>query len=90
MIYFISYDISDASNRSNTAKILEQYGRRIQYSLFQCELAVDEVNILFEKLCAFINLKCDRLHFYPVCKNCFESKTILGNDSMQEEQCLIL
>lgn len=86
MIYFISYDIRDCENRNAVAWILECSGRRIQYSLFQCELNRDEVEYLFEKLCAYIDPNCDRLHFYPVCKKCFEAKIILGTPASLEEQ----
>ena len=37
-LYLIIYDISDDKRRSKVAKILESYGRRIQFSAFECFL----------------------------------------------------
>ncbi|MDN5338425.1 MAG: CRISPR-associated protein Cas2 [Thermotogaceae bacterium] len=45
--YIISYDISDTKKRNKVAKVLEEYGERIQYSVFICYL---ERKILFKLL----------------------------------------
>lgn len=90
MIYFIFYDISDTEKRNNVAEILESFGSRIQYSVFQCELKVDEVNFLFDELCNFIDSKTDRLDFFPVCKNCFEAKRIFGNVTSKENNSFLI
>lgn len=48
MFYIISYDIPDDKRRNRTAKILLDFGKRVQYSVFECILD----NALFEKLIA--------------------------------------
>ena len=37
-MYVISYDISENKIRNKVAKILEGYGKRIQYSVFECDI----------------------------------------------------
>lgn len=37
-MYVISYDISNDRRRNKIAKILLDYGRRVQYSVFECEM----------------------------------------------------
>lgn len=37
-LYVISYDIADDNRRSDVADALLSYGRRIQYSVFECTL----------------------------------------------------
>ena len=34
----VSYDISDDKRRRKVAKIMEGYGFRVQYSVFECDL----------------------------------------------------
>ena len=34
----VSYDISDDKRRRKVCKILEGYGYRVQYSVFECDL----------------------------------------------------
>lgn len=36
--YLISYDVRDEKRLRKSAKILEGYGQRIQYSIFRCHL----------------------------------------------------
>ena len=37
-MYLVSYDITSDKRRRKIAKILENYGKRIQYSVFECDL----------------------------------------------------
>ena len=52
MIYFISYDIADSKRRREVSKVLENFGIRIQYSFFECEMEQSQL----EKLKNEINL----------------------------------
>ena len=38
MIYFISYDVSNPKRLNKVAKTLENFGIRIQFSFFECEM----------------------------------------------------
>jgi len=44
--YLVCYDISDAKRLRRVAKLMEAYGTRIQYSVFECPLD----NLKLEKL----------------------------------------
>jgi len=44
--YLISYDIRDPKRLSQTARHLEGYGARVQYSLFRCRLTVRQLERL--------------------------------------------
>ncbi|MEL5719970.1 MAG: CRISPR-associated endonuclease Cas2 [Treponemataceae bacterium] len=85
MTYFICYDISDSKNRTTVAKTLEYFGMRVQYSIFQCELDCDTMNVLFEELCNFIDPSCDSLHIYPICKSCLKNKRVLGSEKVNND-----
>ncbi|GAB7388012.1 CRISPR-associated endonuclease Cas2 [Bacillaceae bacterium] len=37
--YLICYDVRDEKRWRNTYKLLKGYGRRVQYSVFHCELS---------------------------------------------------
>jgi CRISPR-associated endoribonuclease cas2 len=43
-IYVVAYDFSNNRLRSKIGKILENYGRRIQKSVFQCFLTTDQIH----------------------------------------------
>ena len=59
--YLISYDISDARRLRRVAKVLEGYGTRLQYSVFECPL--DEVRLAQAKsaLAEVINTDHDQV-----------------------------
>ena len=38
MYVIVSYDISDDTLRKNIANLLEDNGKRVQYSVFECHL----------------------------------------------------
>jgi len=66
MIYLFCYDIADPKRLRKTAKILENYGLRIQKSFFQCELGEEEAADLKYKLLKVINKKKDSLFYLSV------------------------
>ena len=80
MKYFISYDISSDRKRNKASKILEDYGIRIQYSLFECELDKDRYLELKEILVKLISKKTDSLLFLDVCERCMTKKEFVGAD----------
>ncbi len=72
MIYLLCYDITKPKRLQRTAKLLGNYGLRIQKSFFQCEINSDQFEILLNKLKKEINLKEDKLYVYPMCENCID------------------
>lgn len=50
MRYIITYDISDNKLRNKLCRILEKYGERVQYSVFEFELSDQEFKNLLSEL----------------------------------------
>ena len=46
MIYFISYDVSNPKRLNKVAKTLENFGIRIQFSFFECEMEKEQLEKL--------------------------------------------
>ena len=69
MLVLITYDVStkEASGRGrlrNVAKECENYGQRVQNSVFECLLDASQALILKDKLLSLIDEKQDSLRFY--------------------------
>jgi CRISPR-associated protein Cas2 len=64
MLYLLAYDISNPKRLSKVAKLLEDFGTRVQYSLFECRLEPDAFHLLWEELCGMIDESEDRLVAY--------------------------
>ena len=70
MIYLVCYDISQAKRLRRTAKILENFGLRVQKSFFQCEMEQKRMVDLREQVLAVIDSGKDYFFIYPLCEDC--------------------
>lgn len=64
MLTLIAYDICEPRRLAKVAKVCEQYGVRVQYSLFECHLTPAELEELWLQLLEIIDEKEDRLVAY--------------------------
>lgn len=67
----IAYDITDDKRRNRMVKLLEQYGSRINYSVFECMITHKEQNQLLLAAANIIDPKCDQVAVYHVCADCY-------------------
>ncbi|MEN4045383.1 CRISPR-associated endonuclease Cas2 [Sulfurimonas sp. NWX367] len=78
MKYVISYDIANDKHRTKLSTLLDKYGTRVNYSVYECELSQRQFDkLLYEiELKKFINKKYDSLRFYYIHEKsvgrCFE------------------
>ena len=78
MMYFICYDIAAPERLYSVAHTLENFGLRVQYSFFQCEMSKDIMEDLRKKLLMMIDSKEDSLRIYSVCEDCLEKTENIG------------
>ena len=65
-LYVISYDIPDDKRRKKIADLLEGYGQRVQYSVFECPLNREKYNDFRRRLRKIVKLEEDNVRFYPL------------------------
>lgn len=82
MIYFISYDIANPKRLNKISKTLENFGIRIQYSFFECEMKKEQLDELKCRLFEILNKKEDSLLIYPICEDCSRKTSAIGNGSI--------
>jgi CRISPR-associated protein Cas2 len=76
--YLICYDIEDDRQRTQVAKLLEHYGQRVQYSVFEVHLSRPALREqLVAELGAIVGEQSTDLRFYR-----------LTADALQDSQCL--
>lgn len=80
MTYLIMYDIADRDRRNQVAAILEEYGIRMQYSVFSLQVKNKELEVIKNQLVSIVNLEEDSLRCYPVCSDCMERMYSLKED----------
>ena len=87
----ISYDISDNKRRSKIAKIMEGYGYRVQYSVFECELDRKKLAELMQRLRPLVNKKAEEsIRIYPLSAESEKKLKVIGLDLARELQSVFI
>ncbi len=84
--YVICYDIAEPKRWRKVYKLINGYGRRLQYSIFRCRLTVRGMEKLRWQLESLLDAEADRLLIINLCDGC-ERRTATHNrpESWTEE-----
>ncbi|AGY60305.1 CRISPR-associated endonuclease Cas2 [Gloeobacter kilaueensis] len=85
MLWVVAYDIPVTKRRNKIAKLLEGYGKRVQYSVFECDLEESQFSELRNRLLKLLKLPDDSLRYYPIAANMTRKIVILGGDGLYEK-----
>lgn len=66
LFYVVVYDIPSDRRRKKVADLLEGYGQRVQYSVFECVLTPAKYRELRDRLRKRIKSAEDSVRFYPL------------------------
>ena len=84
-MYIITYDISSDRLRNKVAALLEGYGKRVQYSCFECRISLKQFEDLQGKLEKLIkNKEQASVRIYHLCMNCEDKISIYGKSNVEE------
>jgi len=72
------FDISIDHTRARVAAYLQQWGDRIQRSVFICAVAPDDLDTVNTTLATMINPNTDAIHLLPACATCWTRRTVHG------------
>ncbi len=72
MLHLVAYDISSPKRLAKVAKTCEDYGIRVEYSVFECDLAPDDFMECWERLNDLVDPEEDALLAYRICGECVQ------------------
>ncbi|HNE47510.1 MAG TPA: CRISPR-associated endonuclease Cas2 [Chitinophagales bacterium] len=87
--YIICYDISDTSGRNAVAELLESYGTRVNFSVFECMITAKQLTTIKKSLTKHIDISTDIILFYNVCVDCFTKAEQIGRSAPQDGDTVI-
>lgn len=90
MYVIVSYDLSDTKRRTRLAKILKNYCRRMQYSVFEGELTAHQLEDLIRHIQTVIKQKEDSVRIYRICSACKEKTVIFGPGDLYRDPEVII
>ena len=82
----ISYDIPDNRRRTRLAKVLLDFGERVQYSVFEADLDKKLFDRLLQRVNNEINDQEDSVRIYPLCSTYETGITIFGQGQVIEDK----
>ncbi|MEO0099225.1 MAG: CRISPR-associated endonuclease Cas2 [candidate division WOR-3 bacterium] len=86
MFIVISYDIKSDRRRNRVLKTLKNYGTRVQFSVFECNLNSEQFERLKNHLSFLIKPSEDSIRFYRLCEDCKRKVFILGLGILTEDE----
>jgi CRISPR-associated protein Cas2 len=70
MNMLITYDIANPKRLYRIAKVMEDYGQRVQYSVFEAELTSRLFKEMRLRTEAEMDFQEDGVKYFPLCKQC--------------------
>ena len=90
MFVVVSYDIVDDRRRNRLAKVLGDYGHRVQKSVFECDLDDPLFLKMKRTLETLIDREEDSIRYYFLCGRCVRNVEVSGLGVLREQEELII
>lgn len=90
LFYIVAYDISSNKRRKKVSDLLEGYGRRVQYSVFELVLVRSKYDELKRKLRRHVNPEEDSIRFYPLSGHTLDQVETWGGKPLTQAQSSIV
>ncbi|MCA6572302.1 MAG: CRISPR-associated endonuclease Cas2 [Pseudanabaena sp.] len=84
MLYVVIYDVSDDKRRKRVFNLLEGYGRRVQFSAFECLLNDRKFEELRVRLAKVVKMSDDSVRFYPISRHTLGQVVIWGEPPLSQ------
>ena len=78
MLIVVFYDVPSDRRRTRLAHTLKDFGKRVQYSVFECHLDERALQTLRERMGRLLDLEEDSVRIYRLCKECDRLLEVLG------------
>jgi CRISPR-associated protein Cas2 len=65
--YVICFDVHDAKRLRKIANEMENFGTRVQRSVFECHLNNEQLQELKPRLAQLMAIEADQVRYYPLC-----------------------
>ncbi len=85
MFYIVSYDIPDDKKRDKIAKVMLDFGTRVQYSVFECILDNKLLQKMINKLERIVSDE-DSVRIYALCAKCEGVAKVFGKGEISKDK----
>lgn len=78
MNMIVAYDIADEKRLNRVAKVILDYGTRVQKSIFEVDITPKAFKELKERIENIIVAEEDGVKYFPLCEKCAGTVEIIG------------
>lgn len=89
MLRLIAYDITNAKRLRKVALLCLDFGFRVEYSVFECDLSEELFKSFWMRLHEIIDLQEDRVIIYSICATCVSRIESCGSVSRPQGKTLL-
>ncbi|MBI4444690.1 MAG: CRISPR-associated endonuclease Cas2 [Acidobacteria bacterium] len=90
MLHLVAYDIRHPKRLRRVAKVCEDYGIRVEYSVFECDLSEEVFARLWCDLASEIEPDEDTILVYRICGACVQRISGMGKTTRPESALLYM
>lgn len=85
MFVVICYDIPDDKHRNRVSDILEGFGERVQFSVFECDIKAEHMKKMKDKLAKVLKDE-DSVRYYYLCAECITKVEVVNGPPVTKAQ----
>ena len=85
MFVVVTYDITDDRRRMHVSNELENFGARVNFSVFECHLEAESLADLKQRLAEKIDSSEDNVRYYVLCDACLKKAEVHGKGQVTKD-----
>lgn len=86
MFVVVSYDVVSDKRRNRISKLMLNYGKRVQRSVFECNLNPDQLKRMVRQITGVYQEKEDTIRVYSLCEGCVPRAQTLGVGELTHDE----
>jgi CRISPR-associated protein Cas2 len=86
----LAYDIRDDKRRDRLRQTLLRFGTPVQYSVFECDLSVRQVQRMRKAILEVIQLPEDNVRYYQICRGCVFNVEVFGGQPITKRESVYI
>lgn len=90
LFLLVAYDIAADRRRRKIAQVLENYGSRVNFSVFECLVSVADSEKMMQELSGLMKAGKDAVIVYTLCKPCVNKRLLLKGKAVVKKVVNIL
>jgi len=90
MFLVAAYDTPDDRRRVRLARVMLDYGYRVQKSVYEMDLPAELVREMLRRLTEIIDLDQDSLRIYHICSRCLGQIELMGQAELTNQETVFI